>query len=234
MAGTGHQHGVMGVRATAVVPRKKQVIPSFVVVHPGGLNKMLVVGQGGGRAGVQNGPGHAAGPETEPVGAQLTQPNGAKPGAPIQPAPPGGGVVEGHGVDAGEAGTRKQRLAAVDEGAGGGFGHRHGQAEMVGTVGPGGIVKEVAPGVLAHVRGPNFLADGGPVRLLGQGFAEIVPMNQVRRARHLQVDDGAGALGLGAVGVVPPIGGTDDGGVREIIVDDGIGVHGRRAMNRWR
>jgi len=76
------------------------------------------------------------------------------------------------------------------------------------------------------VRRPEELGPRGPGGLHGQRIAHALPGDEVARASDLDVLRPAGDVSLRGVGVEPPVAGINDGGVREVLVEDGVGVVG--------
>ena len=84
-----------------------------------------------------------------------------------------------------------------------------------------------------HVRRPEVLSLRCPVRPLRKRVAEHVPVNEVGRARELDVDPMAVSLGLGRIAVIIAVGRADDRRIGEVRIENRIGI-GRRASRTRR
>src|SRR6185437_5288110 len=75
-----------------------------------------------------------------------------------------------------------------------------------------------------HARRPEILRVLCPVRLCWERVAELFPINQVLRARHLDIEPVPVAQRLGRISVIISIAGMDHRRVGEILVKDRIEI----------
>ena len=218
-----HHERIARIPRAAAVARVEQVIDPVAESDPDAFDQRAV-----GLRGVRKDEldGRATRKKAHAVARELLHLDRLAARAPIEQPLSGSRIVERHGIDVLDAFAAKKRLAGVRERAGGVARGGDGEALALASIGLRRVVHHIGIelAIVDHMRRPKVLRGGRPSGLAGQRVAKQRPLNEIRRAGHLDVQHLSVRFALRGIRIKPAVRGAQHRGIGEVPVDHGVHV----------